>query len=337
MFAAMDNMLRNRMTVSKGETMDGSFFQQSQHMADLLVFVKVVETGGFTTAALTLGMGKSAVSKQVQRLERNLGVSLLHRTTRRMTVTEAGRILYEHAATMARAMEDASASLSSLASRPSGRLKVTTSVSYGKHVLGPLLPDFHRKHPEVRVELLLVNRHVDLWEEGLDLAIRLTNEPPGALAGRPIHAFDFVLCATPRFLRGKRLTHPEQLAGLPCLPFGASQPGQPMTWRFHGRAKGHEGQACTVPLSGPVIVNSSDVVRDLLLADMGLGLRPRFVVDDDLTAGRLREALPAWAPQGTFGSRAWALWQPQRALPPKLRAMVDFLVEQLGPKGGTER
>jgi len=179
---------------------------------------------------------------------------------------------------MVRAMEDASASLSSLASRPSGRLKMTASVSYGKHVLGLLLPEFHRQHPEIQVELLLVNRHVDLWEEGLDLAIRLTDAPPGALAGRPIHAFDFVLCATPRFLRGKRLSHPEQLAGLPCLPFGVSQPGQPMSWRFTGNAKGCEGQACTVALSGPVIVNSSNVVRDLLLADMGLGLLPRFVV-----------------------------------------------------------
>jgi DNA-binding transcriptional LysR family regulator len=312
--------------------MDDSFFQQSQHMADLLVFVKVVEASGFTAAAMALGLGKSAVSKQIQRLEQNLGVTLLHRTTRRMTVTEAGRVLYEHAATMVRAMEDASASLSSLASRPSGRLKVTTSVSYGKHVLGPLLPAFHRQHPEIQVELLLVNRHVDLWEEGLDLAIRLTDDPPGALAGRPIHSFDFVLCASPRFMRGKRLSHPEQLVDLPCLPFGVSQPGQPMTWRFHGRAKGYEGQACTVPLSGPVIVNSSDVVRDLLLADMGLGLLPRFVVADDLAAGRLREALPAWAPQGTFGSRAWALWPPQRVVPPKLRAMVDFLVGQLGPQ-----
>lgn len=317
--------------------MDDSFFQQSQHMADLLVFVKVVETSGFTAAATALGLGKSAVSKQIQRLERSLGVTLLHRTTRRITVTEAGRVLYEHAATMVRAMEDASASLLSLASRPSGRLKVTTSVSYGKHVLGPLLPAFHRQHPEIQVELLLVNRHVDLWEEGLDLAIRLTDEPPGVLAGRPIHTFDFVLCATPRFLRGKRLSHPDQLAGLPCLPFGVSQPGQPIAWRFtprsgtplKGRPKGHGVQACTVTPSGPVIVNSSDVVRDLLLADMGLGVLPRFVVTDELATGRLREALPAWAPHGSFGSRAWALWPPQRVVPPKLRAMVDFLVGQL--------
>lgn len=310
--------------------MDHAYLLQSQRMADLLVFVKVVEAGGFTAAAEVLGLGKSAVTKQIQRLERNVGVTLLHRTTRRMAVTEAGQLLYEHAAAMVRVVDDASASLSSLASRPAGRLKMTTSVSYGKHVLGPLLPAFHRQYPEIEVELLLVNRYVDLWEEGLDLAIRLTDAPPDPLAGRPVHSFDFVLCASPRFLRGKGLTHPDQLRALPCLPFGVSQPGQARVWRFSGPGQ----QACAVQVRGPVIVNSSDVVRDLLLADMGLGLLPRFAVAQDLASGRLRVALPRWTPHSAFGSTAWALWQPQRVVPPKLRAMVDFLVAHLGPVSG---
>lgn len=306
--------------------MDSAYLSQSQGMADLLVFVKVVELGGFTAAAGALGLGKSAVTKQIQRLERCMGVTLLHRTTRRMTVTEAGQVLYEHAASMVRVLEDASASLSSLARRPAGCLKMTASVAYGQHVLAPLLPAFHQRYPDIQVDLLLVNRHVDLWEEGLDLAIRLTDEPPGQLAGRPLHRFDFVLCASPRFLRGKKLAHPDQLKDLPCLPFGVSQPGQPITWHFDGPAR----QTCAVKAAGPVMVNSSDVVRDLLLADMGLGLLPRFAVDDDLASGRLRVALPQWTPQPAFGSTAWALWQPQRVVPPKLRAMVDFLVEHLG-------
>lgn len=305
--------------------MEDSYLAQSQRMADLLVFVKVVDLGGFTAAAGSLGLGKSAVTKQIQRLERSMGVTLLHRTTRRMTVTEAGQVLYEHAANMVRLAGDASASLSSLSKRPEGRLKMTASVTYGKHVLGPLLPAFHRRHPEIQVELLLVNRYVDLWEEGMDLAIRLTNEPPGQLAGRPVHHFDFVLCASPHFLRGKKLSHPKQLRDLPCLPFGVSQPGQPITWRFDGP----ERETCAVQVSGPVIVNSSDVVRDLLLAHMGLGLLPRFAVTSDLASGELRAVLPQWTPQPVFGSRAWALWQPQRIVPPKLRAMVDFLVEHL--------
>lgn len=308
--------------------MDSAYLTQSQGMADLLVFVKVVDLGGFTAAAAALGLGKPAVTKQIQRLERSMGATLLHRTTRRMTVTEAGQVLYEHAVGMARLVEDASASLSSLSGQPAGRLKMTASVTYGKHVLGPLLPAFHQRYPDVQVDLLLVNRYVDLWEEGLDLAIRLTDEPPGQLAGRPLHQFDFVLCASPRFLRGKKLVHPEQLKDLPCLPFGVSQPGQALVWRFDGPAR----QTSAVRVSGPVIVNSSDVVRDLLLADMGLGLLPRFAVDDDLASGRLRVALPQWTPQPAFGSTAWALWQPQRVMPLKLRVMVDFLVARLGPQ-----
>lgn len=307
--------------------MDAAYLTQSQGMADLLVFVKVVDLGGFTAAAAALGLGKPAVTKQIQRLERSMGATLLHRTTRRMTVTEAGQVLYEHAASMARLVEDASASLSSLAKRPAGRLKMTASVTYGKHVLGPLLPAFHQRYPDVQVDLLLVNRYVDLWEEGLDLAIRLTDEPPGQLAGRPVHQFDFVLCASPRFLRGKKLAHPDQLKALPCLPFGVSQPGQPLVWRFDGPQR----QTAAVHVAGPVIVNSSDVVRDLLLADMGLGLLPRFAIEDDLASGRLRVVLPQWTPQPAFGSTAWALWQPQRVMPLKLRVMVDFLLERLAP------
>lgn len=307
-----------------------SFLDQSQRMADLLVFVKVVEQGGFTAAAMALGLGKSSVTKQIQRLERAMGVTLLHRTTRRMAVTEAGQLLYEHAVSMVRATEDASEALSALAERPSGRLRMTASVTYGQHVLAPLLPDFHRLYPGVQVDLLLLNRHVDLWEEGLDLALRLTDEPPERLAGRPVHPFDFVLCASPRFLRGRRLTHPDQLQELPCLPFGVSLPGQPMTWHFDGPAR----QTCSVKVSGPVIVNSSDVIHDLVRADLGLGLLPRFVVAADLASGRLRSPLPAWRPRPAFGATAWALWQPQRLVPPKLRVMVDFLVQRLSPEQG---
>lgn len=309
--------------------MGGTHLQQSQGMADLLVFVKVVDLGSFTAAAIALGLGKPAVTKQMQRLERQVGVTLLHRTTRRIAVTEAGQLLYEHAAGMVRLLDDASASLSTLSTRPAGRLKMTASVTYGKHVLGPLLPAFHRQYPDVQVELLLVNRHVDLWEEGLDLAIRLTDEPPGQLAGRPLHRFDFVLCASPRFMRGKKLSHPAQLQDLPCLPFGLSQPGQPLTWCFDGPDR----HTCAVKVSGPVIVNSSDVVRDLMLADMGLGLLPRFAVAADLASGQLRAVLPRWSPRPAFGATAWALWQPQRVVPPKLRAMVDFLVAHLGEGG----
>jgi len=305
------------------------YTEQSRHLTDLLVFAKVVERGSFTAAALALGVGKSAVSKQIQRLERHLSTTLLHRTTRRLVLTEAGRTLAEHADAMLRAAGAAVDAAAAHARQPSGRLRMTASVTYGRHVLAPLLPAFRRRHPAVDVELLLVDRCIDLWEEGLDLAIRLTSVPSPGLAGRPLHDCGFVVCGTPGFLRRHRIRQPADLKGVPCMAFSAGAGPGGALWRLR-RAP----DLAEVPVRGPVVVNSSDVVRELALAGMGLGLLPDFVVRADLDSGRLRAVLPDWTPDGAFGPTAWALWQPQRAMAPKLRAMVDFLVGRLGGAGG---
>lgn len=298
---------------------------QTQQLADMVVFAKVVETASFTAAAQALGLNKSAVSKQVQRLEQGLSARLLQRTTRKLSLTEAGQALYEHAEQVARLAGAAQDAVSQLASRPTGLLRMTASAAYGAHVLAPLLGEFHRRHPEVRLALTLVDRHVHLTEEGVDLAIRLTERPDETLAGRPLHRCGFVVCASPAFLRKVAVRQPTDLAGLPCLAFAAAGPG-PGTWRFE--RQGHP--AVDVAVSGPVSVNSSDAVREMVLAGMGLGLLPHFVVRRDLARGDLRTVLPRWQVRGSFGATAWALWPAQRQVPPKLRAMVDFLFERLG-------
>lgn len=297
---------------------------QTQRLADLLLFARVAECGSFTAAARALGTSKSSASKQVQRLERGLGATLLHRTTRRLSLTEAGRGLLDHAQAMVRSAAAAAQVVAAHHGQPAGRLRLTASVTYGRHVLAPLLPDFHAAYPAVEVELLLVDRHVDLWEEGLDLAIRLTGAPPPALAGRPLHTCPFVLCATPAFLERHPLQAPGDLAQRPCLAFRSGGGPGGDTWRLR-----QGGRQQDVRVHGPVRVNSSDVVRDLVLAGMGIGLLPRFVVEADLQAGRLQQALPDWTPDGAFGPQAWALWQPQRHMAPKLRVAVDFLVARL--------
>ena len=306
-----------------------AYTEQSQHLADLLVFAKVVERGSFTAAALALGIGKSSVSKQVQRLERQLSTTLLHRTTRRLVLTEAGRSLVEHADAMLRAAGAAADTAAAYASQPSGRLRMTASVTYGRHVLAPLLPAFCRQHPTVEVELLLVDRYVDLWEEGLDLAIRLTDSPSPGLAGRPLHGCRFIVCGTPGLLRRHPILQPADLSGVPCMAFSTNPGPGGALWRLR---RGRE--LAEVPVRGPVVVNSSDVVRELALAGLGLGLLPDFVVRADLDSGRLLSVLPEWTPDGAFGPTAWALWQPQRAMAPKLRAMVDHLAAKLGQTAG---
>ena len=308
----------------------GMYTAQTEHLADLLVFAKVVERGSFTAAAQALGIGKPSVSKHVQRLERQLSTTLLHRSTRRLVLTEAGRALVDHADAMLRAAAAATDAAAAHASQPAGRLRMTASVTYGRHVLAPLLPAFQHRHPAVVLELLLVDRQVDLWEEGLDLAIRLTDAPPPGLAGRPLHACRFLVCGTPDFLRRHPIRQPADLAGVPCMAFNArAELGGGAVWRLRrGRT------LAEVAVQGPVVVNSSDVVRELALAGMGLGLLPDFVARADLDSGRLCSVLPAWTPDGAFGPTAWALWQPQRAMAPKLRAMVDHLVAHLGEAAG---
>jgi DNA-binding transcriptional LysR family regulator len=298
----------------------------TQQLAALAVFARVVEAGTFSAAARQLGHTKSAVSKQVQKLETEFGARLLHRTTRKLSLTEQGRIVYDHAEQIVRLSSAARDALAQLAERPSGVLRMTTSVTYGRHVLAPLLPEFFALYPQIRLALTLVDRYVDLADEGYDLAIRLTEQPAEHLAGRRLHRCDFALCATPEFAARHPVAQPADLATLPCLSFTAGAAARGTTWRFTDAA----GKGVSVEVQGPVAVNSSDVVRGLTLQGLGIGLLPCFTVAQDLEQGRLVRLLPHWQPAGAFGPTAWALWLPQRRMVPKLRVMIDFLVARLG-------
>ncbi len=301
-------------------------------VADLLVFAKVVEHGTFTAAARQLQVAKSQVTKQVARLEASLSVRLLHRTTRKMAPTEAGLAVLQQADAIARAADAAIDAAGAHTSSPHGRIRVTASASYALHVLAPLLPGFSKIYPAVEVELLLVDRFVDLLDEGVDLALRLTDAPPPALSGRPLHKADFVVCATPDFLREHCIQRPDDLREITCLSFGARAVRGGALWQFR-----RNGEKVDVSVKTPVAVNSSDIVRALVIRDMGVGLLPRFAVADDLVYGRLIPVLDKWEVQGTFGTTAWMLWQPQRVLPSKVRVFVDYLVKELAAGDGVHR
>src|SRR5690242_8766614 len=168
--ASRNNPLPDKLTVSHGKRpMSGNFLE---YLADLAVFAKVVETKGFSAAARHIGLTKSSVSKQVSRREQGLGVRLLHRTTRALSLTEAGRVLYEGAAQSVSLAEEAQAAVAQLSVAPRGTLRITTSVAFGKLCVAPLIPEFLATYPEVRIQLVLLDRIVDLAEEGFDLAIR---------------------------------------------------------------------------------------------------------------------------------------------------------------------
>jgi DNA-binding transcriptional LysR family regulator len=292
------------------------------YLSTMAVFVKVVDAKGFTAAARHLGMTKSAVSKQVARLEHGLGVRLLHRTTRSLSLTDSGRVLYERATQSLALADEARAAVADLSAKPRGILRVTASVAFGKLCVAPLVPEFLARNPELRIQLILLDRFVDLAEEGIDLAIRLARVLPGGVVAKTLCSVDYALCASPTYLKTrKKIQQPADLAQHDCLYYGSAELGG--TWTFE-RARKHQ----SVHVSGRFIVNSSEVIRDAVRSGLGIGLLPSFAVGEDLANERLIRVLPNWKPLGPFGDAAYAVWLPDRLLPPKVRAFVEFLDEK---------
>ncbi|NTV71528.1 MAG: LysR family transcriptional regulator [Azonexaceae bacterium] len=296
------------------------------HLSDLAVFVRVVDTQGFSAAARAMGLTKSAVSKRINRLEKQLGLRLLQRTTRAMSLTEAGRVLYERAAQGVALLDESARLAAGLVEAPRGILRVTASVTFGKLCLGPLIPEFLARYPEIELQLTLLDRFVDLVEEGYDVALRLTRSPPEQVVAKALMPVRYRLCSTVNGKKGLKLDSPADLAQHNCLHYGLREFGN--EWRFQRGDEGNKEEA-RVRVTSNVVVNNSEVVRDLLLADMGIGLVWNYAVDRDIADGRLIALLPEWMPVGPFGQTAWAIWLPQSHLPPKIRVFVDFLAECL--------
>ncbi|MDR6859926.1 LysR family transcriptional regulator [Variovorax guangxiensis] len=294
-----------------------------EQMAGIAVFACVVEARSFTGAARMLGTSKSAVSKQIARLETLLDVQLLRRTTRSLSPTSAGQTLYDRTAEAIALCRSAGGEVASLLRRPMGLLRVTAPMTLGRLVVAPALPTFLEAYPEMRVQLVLLDRAVDLAEEGFDIAIRTTRELPAGAVARPLGNTSYLLCAAPGYLaRVAAPASPEDLAALNCLRYGEGETHQ--LWRFDGA----DGKR-SVRVNGNLLVNSSESLRDAVRQGLGVALLPDFVVDDDLRQGSIVRVLPAWTVRPPFGSSVSAVWLPDRHLPPKMRVFVDFMVERL--------
>lgn len=292
-------------------------------LTEMGVFAKVVEARGFAQAARQLGLTRSAVSKHVARLEEGLNVRLLHRTTRAMSLTDAGRSVYEQCAVLLVAAEEAVAAANRVSRTPRGWLKVSASVAFGHTVLVPALPDLLTRYPELRIELSLLDRNVDLAEEGFDLVLRFTDQPQDALAARRLGPVHFVPCASPDYLsRCGTPRMPADLSHHNCIRQG--HPRAVSTWNFEGP----EGQI-KVAIDGNAIVSGSEAVRELLLTGLGCGILPGFMVDADITAGRLVRLLPGYTPQARYNT-LYALYPPSRQGNPKVRVFIDWLLARMG-------
>ncbi len=287
------------------------------------VFARVATLGSFAGAGRALGLSQTMVTKHVEAIEARLGVRLLHRSTRGLTLTEAGRTWLEACGRVLAEIAEAEEAATAGQAEPRGTLRVAVPVSLGTLQIAPRLGDFALRHPHVAVELSLNDRLVDLVEEGFDLAVRVGVLADSRLVARRLAPCRLVVCAAPAYLtaRGTPRTLAD-LAGHDCLGYTLSARVGPDRWSF-----GADG-GVRVPVAGCLCANNGDALRAAALAGLGLIYQPTFIVGDDLRAGRL-VALPLDHPT-MDGGAVHALHAPGRRLPRKCRALIDFLAEAFG-------
>ncbi len=291
------------------------------NLTDAAVFCQVVESGSFTAAAERLGLSRSVVSKYISRLEDRLGARLLNRTTRRLSLTEAGQAYFARTQRGLQEIEAAEAEVSSLQAAPRGKLRLNAPMSFGILHIAPAMADFAACYPELSVEMSLDDRQVDLVEEGFDLAIRIAELPDSSLIARRLGPCRHVVCASPDYL-AKRGTPrvPDDLRNHHALTYRYQ--ASPSEWRFITP----DGRYASVPVSGAIEMNNSLAIREVVLRGAGITLTPTFVVGEDIKTGRLHSVLNDYRAQELS---IYAVYPERRHLSPKVRAFVEYMQERL--------
>lgn len=287
------------------------------------VFVKVVELGSFARAAERMGLSTSACSRQVADLEAHLDTRLLNRTTRKLSLTEAGRTFHERCVQLVADVEEAELSARAGRDRPRGTLRVTCAVNFGLRHISPLLGAFLQRHPDVRIDLSLSDRMVDIVEEGFDLAIRIGESRSTSVIARRLGETQLLVCASPAYLkRHGTPTTPAQLAEHNCMLYEYLNPRN--EWRFTGR----DGSEHRVRVTGSMQANNGDVLADAAAQGLGVCCEPDFIVADHLASGRLQRILPEHEAPATA---IYAVFPSRRHLSAKVRAFVDALAAAFAP------
>jgi len=297
----------------------------TQTLGDIAIFAAVAREGSFTRAADKLELSTSQVSKCVNRLERTLGARLLHRTTRRLRLTEAGSALYENSSTALAAIEEAKLAVSKLQGAPRGKLKVSTSTGFGAMQLPRIVRDLTAQYPELEVELILEDRHVDLVREGIDVAVRITGEAPDSgLIYRRLAPNRQVVCASPAYIERRGLPRaPADLAAHDCIAH--SSRATPRVWHLTGP----DGGQVSVHINGRPTINSALAIRQAALEGLGIAELNSYLVGDDVAAGRLVRVLPQYRPKELS---FYAVYAERRFLAPKIRVFVDALLARMAPE-----
>jgi DNA-binding transcriptional LysR family regulator len=289
-------------------------------LSAIQVFAQVVESGSFAKAAERLGLSTSAASRHVAELETHLQTRLLNRTTRRVSLTESGRAFYERAVQLLADLQEAEQEASSAAVVPRGTIRLTTSVNFGVRHVAPAIAAFLAAYRDVRFDVSLADRVVDLVEEGFDLAIRIGAPGADNLVARKLGETRLVPCASPAYLaRHGAPKTPQELAGHNCFTYEYVTPRN--VWRFRDRA----GNEHDVRVSGTLHSNNGDLLAEAAALDAGIVFEPAFIVGPEVRAGRLVPLLQDFVPPPV---PIYAVYPSRKHLSAKVRRFVEFLVER---------
>lgn len=291
------------------------------------VYVKVVETGSMTAAALQCDMSTTMVGNHLRALEKRLGVQLLQRTTRRQRLTEFGSVYYQRCLEVLGLVADSERLAEQTLDQPRGMLRLTAPLTFGVERLAPALSEFSLLYPQVKLDVVLTNSRPDLLESGLDVAFRLGNFDQSNLIARPLIDYTLTACASPQYVarRGMPKT-PEDLQHHDCLSFAypAGDDWQSVEKRW--RLSGPDGEIM-VDVSGPMLINSSAGLHQAARTGMGIVMLPDALVEQDLGEGRLVKVIADFQPP----SRPMhLLYAPDRYRLPKLRRFVEFVMQRWG-------
>lgn len=288
-----------------------------------VVFARVAELGSFTAAADTLGLSKSMVSRQVSQLEDELGVRLLNRTTRRISLTEAGAVVLERAQRIVAEAEDAAEDASCIEAAVRGTLRINAPMTFGIRQLGPVLPEFLARYPELTVALDLNDRRIDLIEEGFDVSVRISALTDSSLIARQLAPVQRYVVGAPSWLEKRGWPkRPADLASHDFLLYTL------LARSNHLEMKNVKGEREEVELRARMYCNNADAMLETLAAGLGLALVPDFICSTHLKDGKLVRVLPGWRVKPLT---LHVIYPHSRHVTAKVRAFVDFMVEKFGP------
>lgn len=288
-------------------------------------FIKVVDGGSMAAAARSLGCTRAQISKQIGELERAFGTRLIDRAPRRLTLTPAGEIFLQHAQRTLEEMQRTELAVRNLGDHPRGTLRISATVSFGRRYIAPLLPELVARHPELECELILSDDVLDLADDNIDLALRMTKAPPEDAVARKIVDLDRVICAAPTYLERNGIPQlPQDLTRHQCFSYLQREQ---RIWHLHN----HDGHEIDIPVQARIQHNNTDCMLEAVLQGHGLAILPTYVCATELADGRLQRLLTDFEPRSAFGRHLYACYTPSRVRLPKVRVFLDELIRVFQP------